>query len=215
MNVLITSAGRRVSLVRAFKEELAKKYDINQVITCDANPQLSSACHASDQTVKVCKINDPNYILDILEICKAYEVNLIVPTLDTELKVLAKNRAYFKTKGIEIVVSDFAFVEICRDKRLSNNFFLSRGINVPATIDPRAPVFPIFCKPANGSMSKGIRLLNSEDDLIEPLLSNDQLMFMEYLPPDLYQEFTIDAYYSKDGRLKCCVPRRRIEVRGG
>jgi carbamoyl-phosphate synthase large subunit len=32
---------------------------------------------------------------------------------------------------------------------------------------------------------------------------------------DRHTEFTVDAYYAKDGSLKCLVPRERIEVRSG
>ena len=40
-------------------------------------------------------------------------------------------------------------------------------------------------------------------------------MFLEYLDHDEYDEYTCDLYYSKDHRLKCAVPRKRIEVRDG
>jgi carbamoyl-phosphate synthase large subunit len=40
-------------------------------------------------------------------------------------------------------------------------------------------------------------------------------MFMEYVNPKDFHEYTIDAYYDKNSNLKCLVPRRRIEVRGG
>ena len=40
-------------------------------------------------------------------------------------------------------------------------------------------------------------------------------MFMEYINPLDFNEYTIDAYYDKNSDLKCLVPRRRIEVRGG
>ncbi|WKX76470.1 ATP-grasp domain-containing protein [Zobellia laminariae] len=40
-------------------------------------------------------------------------------------------------------------------------------------------------------------------------------MFLEYLDHDVYNEFTCDLYYGKDNKLKCVVPRKRIEVRDG
>lgn len=38
---------------------------------------------------------------------------------------------------------------------------------------------------------------------------------MEYLSPVSFDEYTIDLYYNKNSILKCVVPRKRIEVRGG
>jgi carbamoyl-phosphate synthase large subunit len=58
-------------------------------------------------------------------------------------------------------------------------------------------------------------LVHNASELHESLLENDKLMFMEYLHPDDYQEFTVDAFFDNQGQLKCLVPRRRIEVKGG
>ena len=40
-------------------------------------------------------------------------------------------------------------------------------------------------------------------------------MFLEYIDPNEYNEFTCDLYYSKSHDLKCVVPRKRLEVRDG
>ena len=47
------------------------------------------------------------------------------------------------------------------------------------------------------------------------ILADEKLLFMEYLGPDEFDEYTVDAYYDTNGALKCLVPRKRIEVRGG
>ena len=56
MNILITSAGQRVSLVRAFQKELKTLYPDKKVFTTDLFPELSAACNVSDKYFKV-KIN--------------------------------------------------------------------------------------------------------------------------------------------------------------
>lgn len=38
---------------------------------------------------------------------------------------------------------------------------------------------------------------------------------MEYIDKNVYQEFTVDMYYGRDHRVKCIIPRERIEVRAG
>ncbi len=43
MNILISSAGRRVSLVRAFQKELKTLYPNAKVYAADAKPVLSAA----------------------------------------------------------------------------------------------------------------------------------------------------------------------------
>jgi len=46
-NILITSAGQRVSLVRAFQKELRAFDNKAKVYTVDMNPILAPACHVS------------------------------------------------------------------------------------------------------------------------------------------------------------------------
>ena len=55
MNLLITSAGQRVSLVNAFKQEF-NKLNLN-VYTADANPKLAPACHLSDKYFFISKVS--------------------------------------------------------------------------------------------------------------------------------------------------------------
>ena len=49
MNILITPAGQRASLVGSFHTELKKYFENSQVFTTDLNPILTPACHFSDQ----------------------------------------------------------------------------------------------------------------------------------------------------------------------
>jgi carbamoyl-phosphate synthase large subunit len=215
MNILITSAGRRVGLVNAFKLELKKKNSKSKVYTVDSNPEWSSACRVSDGFFNVPKINDVNYVHDILKICEENKIQIIIPTIDTELLVLSKARDMFLLNNIYIIISDFEFILKCRDKRQTNILFRKLGIKTPRTIDKKNPTFPLFIKPYDGSLSKDIYHITNETELTKNLLKNPKMMFMEYINPNDFQEYTIDAYYDKNSILKCMVPRRRVEVRGG
>lgn len=214
-NILITSAGQRVSLVKAFQEEIKKLHPENKVYTVDLNPILAPACIVSDGYKKVGKVTDNKYIEDLIGICIEWEIKIIIPTIDTELSILAKNRELFLEKGINLVVSSLEFVEKCRDKRLINSFFTKNNIDIPKAIDKNAPVFPLFIKPYDGSLSKDIFLINDSSELTEYHLTNPKLMFMEYIDQSQHEEFTVDAYYDRHNTLKCLVPRKRIFVRAG
>ena len=61
-NILITSAGRRVGLVRFFQTELKKKFPTSKVYTAEANPQWSSACRVSDEFFTIPRVDNENYI---------------------------------------------------------------------------------------------------------------------------------------------------------
>lgn len=214
-NILITSVGRRVSLVKAFQHELKFLFQKSKLFTADMNPEWSSACRVSDGFFSLPRVTDPMYINALFELCIEYSVGLVVPTIDTELLVLAANKQKFADAGIVLAVSDLEMVVRCRDKRNTNQLFEEFGIQFPKPIDKNNPVFPVFIKPYDGSLSKDILLIRDQMAWNESFLENEKLMFMEYLNPQDYQEFTVDAYFDKSGILKGLVPRRRIEVRGG
>lgn len=214
-NILITSAGQRVSLVRAFRNEIQKLNLENKVYTVDLNPSLAPACHVSDGFVKINRVTDSDYILNLLNICRELHIKLIIPTIDTELLVLAEHKGLFLAEGIIPIVSSPNFIKKCRDKRIINEFFEQHGIDVPQKIAKEKPSFPLFIKPYDGSLSKDTFLIRSKAELNEYHFSNEKLLFMEYIDHATHDEYTVDVYYDKNGYLKCIVPRKRIFVRSG
>lgn len=215
MNILITSAGRRVSLVRAFQKELKKLVPEAVVVACDSDPELSAACHVADVFFEVPRLDNPNYIAVLIEKCRSFNVGLLIPTIDTELLLLATNKHRLKNAGIKTIISSENFIKKCRDKRVIHDFFKSKDINVAHEYSKNNYELPLFIKPADGSRSIDTYTILKQEDLTEYHFSNDKLMFLEYLNHDEYDEYTCDLYYDKHHFLKCVVPRKRIEVRDG
>lgn len=215
MNILITSAGRRVSLVRAFKNEIKRFFPNGKIFTADRNPELSSACRVSDGYFTVARVTDPLYCTKLIEICLANEIKLIIPTIDTELIPLAENYELFERNGIHSVVSSLEMVRICRNKISLFHFFDS--IDFPRTkeIDFSNPEFPVFAKPVDGSSSIGIKIVTDKSQLPVSPYDDKKMVYLNYLNPREHTEFTVDLYFGRDNCLKCAVPRERIEVRSG
>jgi len=215
MNILITSAGRRVSLVRAFQKELKKINSEARIIAADAKPMLSAACHAADAYFEVPRLDNPQYIDRLITLCKSHEVRIIIPTIDTELLLLAKNRSVLEQNGITPIIASISFIEKCRDKRVIHDFFEFHGIAIAKEYTKEEYELPMFIKPIDGSRSVDTYLIRTKEDLTDYHFANEKLMFLQYLDHDLYEEFTCDLYYGKDHQLRCAVPRKRIEVRDG
>lgn len=214
-NVLITSVGKRVALVKIFKETSARFFDSIKIYTTDMIPEMAPAGYVSDDCFQVPRVTNSSYVQCLLSICIEHDIGMIIPTIDTELSILAENRALFESQGIKVIVSDKNFIAVCRDKRNTGDFFLSRGIRIPQPIDRNAPTFPLFAKPYDGSLSKDLYYVACREDLTPEILSNTKLMFMEYIDKSIYKEFTVDMYYDKSHRLKSIVPRERMEIRAG
>ncbi|PIB23028.1 ATP-grasp domain-containing protein [Maribacter sp. 4G9] len=214
-NVLITSVGRRVSLVKFFKEELKQIFPESKVYGSDMSPELSSPCQVADGHFRVPHINHDNYIPELIEQCKNLGISLIIPTIDTALLPLAQNKALFEQNNINVVVPEIDFVKQCRDKRMIHDFFVSKGIQVAEEYGKKTFQLPLYIKPYDGSRSVDNYVIKHKDELTEYHFENKKLMFLEYLDHDLYDEFTCDLYYTKQGRLRCVVPRQRLLVRDG
>ena len=215
-NILITSAGRRVSLINAFKSEVQKtKLDI-KVFTTDLEPALSSACQVSDGAFKVQKVTAQNYIDDVIAICKKNAVKIIIPTIDTELLILIKNKNKLLANGITPIISDIEIIKKCRDKRLIHSFFDEMNFRRAHEVDRQNPdSYPIFVKPYDGSRSQGIHVLNNLKELTNEISGNSKNMFLEFFDLRHYDEYTVDIYYNKDSKIISIVPRQRIFVRDG
>ena len=214
-NILITSAGQRVALVKDFQEALKRFYPEGKVYTTDMNPKLAPAAYVSDGCFEVPRCTSEDYIKSLLTICLGNGIGLIVPTIDTELAILSANKDIFAKQGITVSVSDYDFVMMCRDKRNTGAFFEEHGIRVPKAIDKYHPTFPLFAKPYDGSLSTNLHYIKNAEELTEEILNDPKLLFMEYIDKEVYKEYTIDMYYGRDHKVKCIVPRERIKIRAG
>ena len=214
-NVLITSAGRRVSLVQYFLHAVTSVSG-GQVFAVDLNPALSAACHIADGFEAICSVNDPDYINQLLAVCQRHDISLVIPTIDTELLLLAGLRDDWAEKyNINIAISQPGLVEMCRDKRKTSQLFDSLGIRTPAELASESADYPRFIKPLNGSRSIDIHTLHDANEMTDTLADTSQYLHQELVDTNRFKEFTVDAYYDAQGTLRSIVPRERIEVRDG
>lgn len=204
-----------MSLVRIFKKELKRFFPDAKLYTTDADPSLSAACFESDGSFKVMKNDEDGYIDELFALAVKLGVKIIIPTIDTGLQTLADHKDKFAEKGIVILTCSKELIEIFRDKRKTSSFFTEYGIDTPIVYDKSALKFPLFIKPYNGSMSVDTHYVATEQEITSKQLNDEKFMFMEYIDGTICDEYTIDMYYDKHYDLKCLVPRKRIEVRGG
>ena len=214
-NILITSAGKRVVLVQIFQRTLREMGLDAKVYTTDMRPDMAPAGIVSDGCLSVPRCTADGYIDFLLGICRDRHIGVVIPTIDTELLVLAENHHRFMAQGVRLAVPDKAFISICRDKRQTKSFFQEHGIAVPEQRDKNNPVYPMFAKPYDGSLSTNIHIIRRAEELTPEILDDEKLIFMEYIDPGEYKEYTVDMYYGLDGLVKGIVPRERIEIRAG
>ncbi|BDG08529.1 ATP-grasp domain-containing protein [Anaeromyxobacter paludicola] len=214
MNVLLTSVGRRVALLRAFRRELAGG---GRVLGADAS-RLSAGMQDADAAYVVPPCASPEYVPALLEIVRRERVDVVIPLIDPELGVLARDRELFQREGCLALVSDPDAVTLSRDKRRSVKRFRELGFDAPDVIAPdllarpEALDYPLFLKPLDGSSSIGATPVEGPDDLRFHLAHVPHSVVQSLIPGE---EFTVDVFADLEGRARCAVPRRRLEVRGG
>ena len=217
LSILFTCIGRRVSLLNSFRRAGRQlKIDLSLLGT-DAT-ELSSALQLCDKGFPVRPITHANYIKQLLSIVRTNNVKLLIPTVDLDLKLLAQNKPKFAAAGCCVLVSAPDVVDICQDKRKTFRFLLKNGFDTPLTMSPRAALskkklnWPCFLKPWDGYASRGNAIANNREEL---------LFFVKRVPNCIVQEFikgtehTCDVYIDFGMRVRCVVPRKRIEARAG
>lgn len=214
-NILITSAGRRVTLVKAFKDASDILKINSKVFITDLEPKTSPASYFVDNSFKIGLFDDANYIDDLLKICLENEIAIVIPTIDSELILLANSKPLFQRHGINIIVSSMSLIKILNDKILTNNFFNNLAIKTPDIYNQSNLKFPVFIKPLRGSNSVGIYKADSMSEIKPCDLISDEMIILENIDRALYDEYTVDMYYDKNNILKCVVPRIRLKVVGG
>ena len=216
-NILITSVGRRVSLVRLFKKAF-KDLNINGLVYAVDMDMHAPALYVADKFQIVKRVTESGYVEQLCDICEENKINLIIPTIDTELYILSQNTSLFNEKGVKLLVCNDNVNEICKDKRNTESFFNDNNIPTPTLYDLNEAQklvdndYPLILKPAQGSSSIGVTKIKNLNELLFFFDYIDDAIIQDYIKGD---EYTIDILVDFDGKVRCAVPRLRMETRAG
>lgn len=197
MNILFTSAGRRVQLLKDFKASLSQG---SKFIATDMS-YLAPAIYVADKYYITPAINDPEYINTILDICDKESIDAITTLIDPEIELLAKNRKKFADHHVEVLTPYEETARLCFNKYEMYKFLSNHNIPTPLTfgtaqetidaVNDGKVSYPLFVKPRTGSGSVGARKVYDESELreafeVDPSLIAQQLMTGIDLDADVY-----------------------------
>ena len=216
-NILILSAGRRVELVQSF-QKAAKRLNIKSNVVAGDCSETAPAIYFADRKAILPRINEDNYVDEIINVCKREGIRLVIPTIDTDLLLLSEERERIESEsGAVVLISSTEVISICRDKINTQKFLEENGFKIPKMyseeeLDSGKLEFPLFIKPKSGSSSINTFKVNNIEELAtyrslikEPIVQD----FMEG------KEFTVDVFLDFDGNLITVVPRLRMATRSG
>lgn len=213
MRILITGAGGPAAISVWKSLDAEHELYMADIDPCAAGLYLVPAT----QRFIVPKGESANFVTTVLEICKAHHIEVLIPTVDSELAPLATATDQFLAANIKLPLCTFEVLQICRDK--DKLLTLCKGIiPIPECLvwegDKQANLlqqFPLFAKPRLGSGSNGIMPLKNSDDL-KRLPADGSYLVQELLPGD---EYSVDVYIHSSGFPVAAVPRLRMKIDSG
>lgn len=157
----------------------------------------------------------PGFAEALLQRCVAMAIDIVIPTVDDELRPLGAARARYAAAGAELLLPPDLALGLTLDK-LALAQCCADVVRVPRTesfavADPAAWTYPVIVKPRTGSGSRDISLVKSAQALATLARSAD-LIIQEYLPG---QEYSIDVLADRSGHVIAAVPRVREKVDSG
>lgn len=214
MKILFTSAGRRVELIEMFR--LAAKRLNQELLLYGADMDLSAPALAfCDGKIEVPRIKSNEYLPVLRKFCEENQIDLLIPTIDTDLLLLSQNREMFEEVNTRVLISAPEKIALCRDKRYTADYFHSVGLQSPSPVDNVKQYeggFPAFIKPKDGSASKNAYRVDHAEELA---------IYAEQIPDYIIQpfvsgtEYTVDIFCDFEGNPIYITPRIRLAVRAG
>ena len=214
-DVLISSAGRRVSLMQCWRRSLRALGLEGRLLAGDMS-SMSSAAQLADQSFKVPRCTSDEFVPFMLDLCRQQGIRVIVPTIDTELPVYSQHRAAFDAVGVTVPVSAPETIQIGYDKVSTHRWLVQNAFPTVEQASAQSALsqgfsFPAIAKPVRGSSSIGVTQVSSREELQQVSRGS------EYVVQSIAQghEYTVSTLVNRHGKCVCAIPRRRLEVRHG
>src|SRR5262245_44305534 len=97
-SMLLTCAGRKVSLVNQFRQAFEDLDLDGRIIGVDSSSH-SAVLNVCDKSYIIPRCDHPAYVPTLLDVCRRHRVQLLLPLIDVDLLVLAEHRDRFREGG--------------------------------------------------------------------------------------------------------------------
>ncbi|MBI3631433.1 MAG: ATP-grasp domain-containing protein [Candidatus Staskawiczbacteria bacterium] len=211
INILFTSVGNKISLIKSFKKAFHDLKMPGKTIGVDSDA-FSAGLYIADKGYVVPSFESSHFFEKLVKICLKEKVSAVVPTRDEDLLFFSKYKNKFDGVGIKILVSSFEPVSICADKW---KFYLYlKKVGLPA-IETWKEInskigFPCIVKPRSGKGGVGALIVNSKKEL-------SGLNLKEQIIQEKIEgvEYTVDYFADFNAQPICIIPRIRFKIAGG
>lgn len=200
MNILLCSAGRRCELINDIRRSMEPGSKIVATDLSAYAPALSFA----DRSYLVPRIDAPEYIDRILEICRIEQIHVVTTLIDPEILLLAENRQKFEAMGILVLAPDADTANLCFDKYQMFRYLRENGVRTQMTwgsyrevvqaVESGAARLPLFMKPRTGSGSVGARRVSDLESIRAAFEQDPKMIAQELMTGEGCVDLDADAY---------------------
>lgn len=154
-------------------------------------------------------VTSPDFISKIKSVIKDFHIDAIYPATDMAVTILKQIEDKL---GCLVIASPTETTEICLSKSKTYSI-LKDVVRVPKSFSVNdIKQYPVFIKPDIGHSSIGAEVVKSEAALNHKLKSTSNCLILEYLPGE---EYTVDCFTDRHGKLKYAAGRKRNRIRVG
>lgn len=216
LNILFLGAGRRKSLMRRFLKASEREHVKLNLFSYEASNDVPVADIAT--IIRGRMWEDVDIESDILEAVRCHKIGVVIPCMDGAVELLAGMAGALSMEQCWACVSPQCVVVGIRDKDTSATWMEKMcGVLVPphTYLQPPTPLrYPVIIKPRRGWGGRGQHVVYSDDHFkaVASNLDMNRFVVQQFIEGD---EFSIDCYVARDGRVLGVVPRRRLAVSGG
>ncbi len=159
--------------------------------------------------------DEDSFLSFFIEICQKFNVDIYIPTYSEEVRIISKNREQINSKvNTKFLVSDSEAILELENKKMAYERLKTIGVDTPkiVKIGKDKIYFPIYAKPNRASGSKNNFVVSSIEQLEYLKKFYPDLIYLEYLNGI---EFTVDLFFTKEGKLHDYNQRERLKTNGG
>jgi carbamoyl-phosphate synthase large subunit len=216
-SVLLTCAGQRADIVRAFRDALDRRSEGGRVIVSDLDP-LSPSLFSADLVVELPAVDDPGYGAAVADVVAREGIGAVLPLTDLDPVVLAEAAPLVADAGGRVFLPSPQVASACQDKWLCHEALEAVGLPSPPTwpvdgTDRTSLPFPMMIKPRIGFAGRWIHRCDDLEELDFFLSRTPVASVLQQALPG--EEFSIDCLASLDARAIAAIPRAMYQSKGG
>jgi len=214
MNVLITGSGgpAGINALRFLPSHIRR-------VACDADENARKRMEKAGITdirfYNVPPANHPEFLKALKRILKEENIDMVIPTVDEELLILAEKQEEIDAK---ILISPYETIKTCNDKLLLYEVFKGFDFCPRYLVTQRREELlglfgrnKVLVKPRVSRGSRGVHVFETPEAVRGELITEKNI-FCEYLPG---REYTVDALCDLEGNLVLAIPRLRMKTEKG